>query len=280
MRFGVHCSLKNGLSGALEEAKEKGCEAMQIFTRSPRMWKMKPPEESAVKEFTQLRRKLNIHPLVVHAPYLPNLATSKSDLYELSVNALTDDLAIAGRLEAEYLVIHPGSYSENSTREEGSKNIINALNSVFEKVPAQTMILLETVAGGGRRIGSSFEEIREILQGVDRKRTGVCLDTAHSFAAGYDLATKPGIEKTMSDFNWIIGMKHLKAIHFNDSMVQLGDRKDRHQHLGKGHIGVTGLKYIVEKLAKAVAAGILETPKEPEGSDIRNLNLLYKWRSS
>lgn len=279
IRFGVHCSLRNGLTGALDEAKAKKCESMQIFTRSPRMWKMKPPAPEAVADFNEKRKAYDIHPLVVHIPYLPNLATSKKDLYQLSLNALIDDLAIAESISADYLVIHPGSYSEDSTLQEGIKNIINALNKTFDAVKGKCRIILETVAGGGRRIGSSFEEIREILHHIDRKRSGVCLDTAHSFAAGYDLSSKDGIEKAMSDFNWIIGIKHLKAIHFNDSMVPLGARKDRHQHLGKGHIGEKGFEYLIKVLKDKVEAGILETPKEPESADVRNLGLLKKWRA-
>ncbi|MFH1368737.1 MAG: deoxyribonuclease IV [Elusimicrobiota bacterium] len=281
IRFGVHCSLRDGLTGSLEEAKAKGCEAMQIFTRSPRMWKMKPPAAKAVADFIKLRKIYNIHPLVVHIPYLPNLATSKPELYRLSLQALIDDLRLAEKLEADYLVIHPGSYSDGSTLEEGIKKIVSALNVAFDEAPGKSYILLETVAGGGRRIGSSFEEIRKMIDGVkDKKRIGVCLDTAHSFAAGYDLSTPSGIDKAMKAFESIIGFKYLKAMHFNDSLVPFNSRKDRHQHIGKGYIGEKGFRYIIKKLKDKVEAGILETPKEPESADKRNLKLLYKWRNN
>lgn len=281
MRFGVHCSLRHGLSGALEEAKAKGCEAMQIFTRSPRMWKMRPPPASEVKKFRELRKKLDIYPLVVHIPYLPNLGTSKKKLYSLSVAALIDDLSLCGKLGADYLVIHPGSYSEGSTLEKGTENIVAALNKAFRRVPGRSMILLETVAGGGRRIGSSFEEINAMIKGVkDKSRIGVCLDTAHTFAAGYDLSTEKGVDAAVDEFDRKIGLVYLKAMHFNDSLVPLGSRKDRHQHIGKGHIGPAGFMFMIGKLNGVAEAGILETPKEPESADKRNLKLLMKWRDA
>jgi deoxyribonuclease-4 len=279
MRFGVHCSLRNGLSGALLEAKEKGCEAMQIFTRSPRMWKMRPPPDGEINKFKALRKKLNIFPLVVHIPYLPNLATSKKKLYALSLKALTDDLGLCERLGADYFVIHPGSFSEDSNMWKGIENIITGLNAAIKAIPGKSKILLETMAGGGRRIGSRFDEIEAIMGKVkDQKRIGVCLDTAHTFAAGSDFSTKAGIDKALKMIDLEIGLKNLKVIHFNDSLVPKGSKKDRHQHLGKGFIGVEGFQYLIKRLNGVAVAGILETPKEPGEADKRNLKLLFKWR--
>ena len=279
MRFGVHCSLKHGLSGALLEAQEKKCEAMQIFTRSPRMWKMSRHSEQAVAGFKELRKKLNIYPLAVHIPYLPNIATSNSVLYRKSINALIEDLEVANQIGADFLVIHPGAWSEGSTMAEGIIKIVEALNTAISKCEGDCLILLETVAGGGRRVGSTFEEIALMLKGVDKKgRAGVCLDTAHSYAAGYDITKSDGTDKMLEDFDGIIGLDELKMLHFNDSMVPCGARKDRHQHLGKGFIGAPGFKYLISKVKNIARAGILETPKEPEGSDKKNLSLLFKWR--
>ena len=166
MRFGVHCSLKNGLTGALLEAKEKKCEAMQIFTRSPRMWKMSRHSAGEIRAFKSLRKELGIYPLAVHIPYLPNIATSKQKLYNRSVKALADDLAIAGRIGADFLVIHPGAYSEGSTPATGISRVRQALNRALSRAAGNCMILIETVAGGGRRLGSDFTEIERMIAGV------------------------------------------------------------------------------------------------------------------
>jgi deoxyribonuclease-4 len=279
IRFGVHCSLRDGLEGALLEAQQKKCEAMQIFTRSPRMWKMSRHSEQEVAGFRELRKKLNIYPLAVHIPYLPNIATSNSELYLKSVNALIEDLEVANQIGADFLVIHPGAWSEGSTIAEGIIKVVEALNTAISKVEGNCLVLLETVAGGGRRVGSRFEEIALMLKGVNAKeRSGVCLDTAHSFAAGYDISKPAATDKMLADFDRIIGLDKLKMLHFNDSMVPCGARKDRHQHLGKGFIGALGFKYLVSKVKNIAQAGILETPKEPEGSDDQNLSLLFKWR--
>lgn len=281
IRFGVHCSLRNGLCGSLEEAHELGCEAMQIFTRSPRMWHMRMPEEKDVVDFIALRQRYDIRPLVVHTPYLPNLATANAELYEKSVVALHDDLRVAERIHADYFVIHPGSFSELSTKEEGIAHIVSALNGAFSAVEGRVMVLLENVAGGGRRIGSGFSEIRALIDGVkQQERIGVCLDTAHALGAGYDLATCSGIDRTLKEFDEVVGMKQLKMLHCNDSMAPLGSNKDRHEHLGKGHVGEEGFKYLISRLKHTVSAGILETPKEPEGADRKNLSLLFRWRDS
>ena len=161
----------------------------------------------------------------------------------------------------------------------GIENIITGLNAAIKAVPGKSKILLETMAGGGRRIGSRFDEIECIMGKVkDQKRIGVCLDTAHTFAAGSDFSTKAGIDKALKMIDLEIGLKNVKVIHFNDSLVAKGSQKDRHQHLGKGMIGEEGLKYLVKRLNKSAEAGILETPKEPGEADKRNLKLLFKWR--
>ena len=243
------------------------------------MWKMSRHSAGEVRAFKSLRAGLGIQPLAVHIPYLPNIATSKQKLYNRSVKALIEDLEVACRIGADFLVIHPGAYSEESNPGTGISRVTQALNSALTKVPGRCMILIETVAGGGRRLGSAFAEIKSMMRGVkDKRRAGVCLDTAHAFAAGFDLSKPSGTDEMLAEFDGTIGLKNLKMAHFNDSMVPCGSRKDRHQHLGKGYIGEKGFRYLVRKLNGIAEAGILETPKEPEGSDKRNLSLLYKWR--
>lgn len=279
IRFGVHCSLRNGLCGSLEEAHALGCESMQIFTRSPRMWHVRMPADKDISDFIALRQRYDIHPLVVHTPYLPNLATANAELYEKSVNALHDDLKVAERINADYFVIHPGSFSEHSTKEAGIRRIVSALNGAFAAVEGRVKVLLENVAGGGRRIGSGFAEIRALIDGVkDQGRIGVCLDTAHALGAGYDLATPGGIDRALKEFEDVVGLGFLKMLHCNDSMAPLGSNKDRHEHLGKGHVGVAGFAYLISRLKHTVSAGILETPKEPDGADKENLEMLFRWR--
>jgi deoxyribonuclease IV len=281
IRFGKHCSLKHGLTGALEEAKAINCQAMQIFTRSPRMWRMTAPDDEQIAQFKILKKKLDIHPIIVHSPYLPNLATSNPDLYQLSKNALIDDLKISEKIDADYLVIHPGAYSDGSNISYGIKKIASAINEAFSLVPGKTIILLENVAGGGRRIGSSFEQIKNMLDLIKvKKRVALCLDTAHSLGAGYDLASEKGIDETLSKINKILGSQKLKVIHFNDSKVPLGSLKDRHEHLGKGFIGAKAFRYLIKAVKNTAEAGIMETPKDSETADKENIEKLFKWSRS
>jgi deoxyribonuclease-4 len=279
IRFGVHCSLKKGLAGALEEAARLKCEALQIFTRSPRMWRMRIPGDTEAAEFRELRKELSLSPLVVHTPYLPNLATAKKELYELSVRSLTDDLKVMNKLDADFLVIHPGAYSPESTAADGLANISAAINGAFEEVPGQSLLLLENVSGGGRRLGGSFAEIAAMMGKIrDRRRIGVCLDTAHALGAGYDVSTPAGIDRMLEEFDKEIGLQYLKMLHLNDSRVPRDSRKDRHEHLGKGYVGEKGFRYLLYRIKDIAAAGILETPKDTENADKNNLAHLFKWR--
>ena len=279
IRFGVHCSIRDGLKNAIIEASGIGCEAVQIFTRSPRMWKHGFSSQKEIAELKKARKQKNIHPLVVHTPYLPNLATTKKLLYRLSMNSMLEDLAFCEKIGADYMVIHPGAYSDGSTLEEGVWNISSAINRVFREVSGKTMILIENVAGGGRRIGKTFEEISQIIGKIkDKRRVGVCFDTAHAFGAGYDLSTKTGVDRTLREFDSSVGLEKLKVVHFNDSAAALGSNKDRHHHLGKGHIGLEGFRYFIKRIKDKAEAGILETPKDTPSSDKKNLKILFKLR--
>ncbi len=279
IRFGVHCSIRNGLKNAIFESERIGCEAVQIFTRSPRMWKHGFSSQKDIDEFKSLRNAKKIYPLVVHTPYLPNLATSKSKLYKLSLNSLVEDLSFCEKIAADYLVIHPGAYSEGSTRENGIKRITSAINKVLNEVKGKTIILLENVAGGGRRIGKDFIEIAQMIKRIkNKKRIGVCFDTAHACGAGYNLSDSKNIDDVFKKFSSIIGLNYMKVIHFNDSMAPLGSQKDRHHHLGKGHIGLKGFKYLIKKVKNEVEAGILETPKDLHSADKNNLSILFYLR--
>jgi len=271
--------LRKGLLGALEEARALGCEAMQIFTRSPRMWRMKPPDMAEILEFNERRGRLGIFPLVVHTPYLPNLATSDTFLYERSIRALTEDLMISALLKADYLVIHPGAYSPGSTERQGIAAVSAGINRALAAAGGPTMVLLENTAGGGRRLGSSFGQLAAMTEGIeDKRRIGICLDTAHALAAGYDLSQQRGVDEMLAEVEREVGLSFIKVVHCNDSRAPRGSARDLHENLGKGYIGAKGFACLVRRLAPIAAAGIIETPKEPEGSDKKNLGLLFKWR--
>ncbi len=277
MLLGVHCSIRHSLLSALNEAREKNCNTIQIFTKSPRAWRtQKSISPHEIEEFKILRRKLKISPLVIHIPYLPNLATSDDKLYQKSLSALIEEMKTAHLLEADYFIIHPGAYSPNSTLEYGISRITSALNKALLNTPTNsTTILLENVAGGGRRIGREFKELKAIISGVKQKDSiGVCLDTAHLYAGGYDITNRKNLDKTLSDFSRIIGLKYLKVIHLNDSKAPFNSYRDRHEHIGKGTIGLEGFRALINHPLLKNLPFILETPKDTPHSDDKNLTIV------
>jgi len=272
MKIGIHCSIRNGLISALEETKRLGCNTMQIFTRSPLTWLRREIPGSEIDEFNARRAEEGISPLVIHVPYLPNLATSSPDLFKKSLKIMEEELMLSGRLNADYVVLHPGAYSLDSTREYGIKRITSAFNTVLKGAGPGPVFLLENVSGGGRRLGSTFEELKLMLDGIrNKKNMGVCLDTAHLLGAGYDLTCSRGVENTVREFDRVIGLEKLGVIHLNDSMAPMGSGLDRHQHLGKGHIGAAGIRAIVTNRRLAEIPMILETPKGKPGDDAGNI---------
>lgn len=278
IRFGIHASLRNGLQGAIEQALNANSQAMQIFTKSPRVWNSKYYTDEEINSFKQSFMESGLFPLIVHTFYLQNLATSNEELYEKSFNAFKKDILLANKIGAKYYIIHPGSYSENSNINEGIKRISDSINKIYENNDIKTVLLLENLAGGGRKIGSNFEELAKIIDQVKkRSKAAICFDTAHAFGAGYDISNKNKIKSILKDFDNIIGLEKLKVIHFNDSKMPLASKKDRHEHLGIGYIGEKGLEYFVKSIKDIAEAGIIETPKSPENSDQNNLKKLFKW---
>lgn len=279
IRFGIHASLRNGLNSAIGQSLNLGCEAMQIFTKSPRVWNSAVYSQKDISSFQYELKRSKLSPLVVHTFYLQNLATSNEELYKKSFTAFEKDLILASNIGAKYYVIHPGSYSEFSNIEEGIKNITDSINKIYKNNDIKTVLLLENLAGEGRKIGSNFEELARIIEKTDKKsKIAVCFDTAHAFGAGYDLSDPKKTDFMLKDFDKIIGLGKLKVIHFNDSKMALASKKDRHEHLGKGMIGKKGLQYFVQAVKDIAEAGIIETPKESEESDKENLQKLFKWR--
>lgn len=276
MRVGVHTSVRRGFAAAAHDAAALGCETFQIFTQSPRGWMTRVYADAEFVAFRDARETLGLDPVVVHAPYLPNLCTSNETLYRRSVRALKEDLQRCEQLGADYLVIHPGAFSPESTRETGLDRIGGALNEALTEVPGEVTILIENMAGGGRRIGGPFEELGAILERVrEQVRVGVCFDTCHAFACGYDLSRPQGIEAALSSLDRAVGLDRVPVFHVNDSKGACESHRDLHQHLGQGHVGLAGFRALFARPEFRRAALILETPKEPApSSDLENLRRL------
>ena len=274
MRFGFHISISGGLSKVVERAKVKGCEAIQIFSRNPRGWKCTPLNLDEVKKLREDLRKSAISPLFVHLPYLPNFASPQNDLYSRSIDSLCEDLKRAAVLGAPYLIIHVGKRLETPEKR-ALRSVSRAINQGFKRVMNGVALLLENTAGQGSEVGWSFEQIRKIIDGVeDDQRVGVCLDTAHAFEAGYDISTREGLEKTLKEFEELIGLERLHLVHLNDSKTPLSSRVDRHWHIGEGFIGLEGFRNIVNHPKLAHLPGIMETPRKGDQEDLRNMKTI------
>ena len=275
MNLGVHVSASGKIFESLNRAYELGCSTMQIFARNPQQWKSSPLDEKDIEEFKELRKKLKINPVFIHISYLINLASPVKRLYKGSIRAYIDDIRQAESLGADYIVTHMGSHKETS-EEEGIKRLIDALNDILEKNKGSKVgILLENTSGSGSWLGYKFSHHKEIIAGLkDKSRIGVCFDTAHAYLAGYDLSKKEGLVETLKEIEDNIGIKSVKLIHLNDALGTLGSRVDRHNHIGKGNIGLEGMKRIINHPKLKNIPMILETPKDTPKSDRINLNLV------
>lgn len=276
MRFGFHISIGGGFHRVAERAKRLGCQTIQIFSHNPRQWKSSSFNEDEVKTFKGDIAKEEIHPVFVHMPYLPNLASPEENLYSKSVESLCQDLIRTGILAIPYLVIHLGSKG-SSDEGEALARISRAINEVFVRVRNRVIILLENTAGQGTEVGYTFSQIKAISDQVeDKNRIGVCLDTAHAFEAGYDLSRAKGLEETIEDFDRLIGLEKLYLIHLNDSKTPLGSCVDRHWHIGEGHIGMEGFRRIVNHCQLSHLPAIMETPRQDDGDDFKNMSVVKR----
>lgn len=278
LRLGAHESIAGGLYRALERASEVGCECVQIWTKNSRQWRSPPLTAQEITQFKAVREQTGLQPVVAHAAYLINIASPKPSLWQRSVDALIDELQRCVALEIPYLVLHPGS-STTGDSNSGQIQVIRALHQVQQTLTGQsTRILLETTAGQGHALGGTFEELATLLQEGDLgDNLGVCLDTCHVFAAGYDIRTPGGYAATMAAFDAIIGLDRLAVIHLNDSKHPLGSHKDRHEHIGEGHLGLEGFRPILSDPRLEGLPGIIETPKSDDlHEDRENLARLRK----
>lgn len=270
MRIGLHVSIAGTIDKSVNRAVEKGCSTFQIFSRNPRGWRSRKLGHVEIESFKAKVRKSGMWPVFIHTPYLLNLASPKVDVYQKSVEVLKDELRRAERLGAPYVVTHLGSHLGYGKRK-GLRRIVDAINDSFREVGNHTVILLENTAGTRNSMGSSFEDVEAIASRVDDKTSvGVCFDTCHAFAAGYDLVSRSAVEYTLQRFDKIVGLEKLKVVHLNDSKGGLGSRIDRHEHIGMGRIGEKGFRNILKSKLGQLPL-ILETPVDKRRSDVENL---------
>ena len=275
LRLGVHVSIAGGVEEAVLRASELGCTALQIFSRNPRGWNSAPLADSSAAEFRKRIQETGIDPVVVHTPYLLNLASGNEDLYRRSIKGLAWDVRRAEQLGARFVVIHIGSAGENP-RELALKRVKSALREVLEK-PTAVSILLENGSGAGNSLGDRFDELAAILNGVGKnKKVGVCFDSCHAFAAGYDLRTPEAVAVLADEISETIGLKRLSLLHLNDGAGALGSHLDRHEHIGKGKIGFRGFKNLLRHPCFRGLPMILETPKDSPDADRKNLMRIRK----
>jgi len=279
MLLGVHVSIEGGIYEAIDRAHRLGCNTMQIFSRNPQSWREKFLEPEGIEEFNQRREKFKIEPLFIHIPYLINLASPNPRLYNASIDAYIEDIREASSLKADYIVTHMGSHKETS-EDEGLNRLIKALNIILQKTKDSDVgILLENTAGSGSWLGYNFSHQRRIIQNLkDKARVGLCIDTAHAYLAGYDISSKEGLEATLNEIDKLVGISRIKLIHLNDAKDKLRSHHDRHENIGKGYIGMEGMKRIINHPKLRDLPFILETPKKNEENDIMNLNVVRRLR--
>lgn len=273
MKLGVHVSISGSIDKAVDNATRLECTAFQIFTRNPRGWASKDLGGEDVENFKKKvsASKIDQYAICAHMPYLPNLSSPKKDLYKKSVNTLMNEVKRCGILGVPYLVIHLGSHLGAGT-DAGIKNLVNACNTAAKRVKNDVTILLENTAGTKNSVGSRFEELGEILDKLEpRKRFGVCLDTCHAFAAGYDLRGKDVVDDVIAAFDKYVGMKELHIVHLNDSKGDIDCNSDRHEHIGMGYIGEKGFRAVLTNKEIRKRVLILETPIDKRRDDVGNL---------
>lgn len=270
MRIGFHISIHGSIALAVDRAEDLGCNTFQIFTRSPRQWHSSEITLDAAKAFTDKMATLDIRPVFAHMPYLPNLASPRDEVYKNSVNNLTSELERCNLLNIPYLVTHLGSHL-GAGIEKGVARLTDGINQALTITGGGVTLLLENTAGTRNSMGSTFEDIQHIIEEVTHpEMIGICFDTSHAFAAGYDLRTEENIESIVQKIEELIGFERLKVVHLNDSKGDLNSRIDRHEHIGLGKIGEEGFRNILSSKLGTVPL-IMETPKDSRRDDVGNL---------
>lgn len=276
MKFGAHMSISGGLHKAFGYGERAGCDTIQIFSKNQQQWRGKALLEQDIALFKAEQQRTGLGPIIVHDSYLINLASPNDELWEKSIGAFADELERCNALGIPYLVTHPGAHT-GSGEEAGLQREASAINRLLDTgVGGDTMILLETTAGQGTCLGQRFEHLAYLIEQMQHpERLGVCVDTCHMLAAGYDIRTPAACAATFAEFDRIVGIERIKAFHLNDSQKDLGSRVDRHTHIGAGCVGLEGFRAIVNDPRFADLPMILETPKGDDlAEDIENLSRL------
>ncbi|HYM49105.1 MAG TPA: deoxyribonuclease IV [Candidatus Limnocylindrales bacterium] len=274
-RIGMHIRTGRGLDRAAQSVKDLGLDTVALFTGNPSAWRSAPVDAGATDQFRQTMRALDVHPVLSHAMYLINLASPNPTFYQKSQDALVAELSRAQAYGCADAVTHVGSHMGEG-REAGITRVVRALDAVLGRSQSPVGLLLEISAGGGAYIGSRFEDLAEILDRLPQHapRLGVCFDTAHAYASGYDLAGAEPMAKAIDRLTALVPAARIRAVHCNDTTVECGGKGDRHHHIGQGHIGMEGFRALLHHPALAHAAFILETPGEERIEGVQNLTTL------
>lgn len=271
MMLGVHCSVSGGLENAFDEAHALGTDVMQIFTRNQRQWNAKPVTQDEENAFAAAWKKSTIKVIFSHCSYLINLAAESDETREKSIGALTQEVERCTQLGLSFCVLHPGA-AGSQTEDVAIARIADGLKQVLAKTSeSEVMVLLENTAGQGSSVGGPFENLRQIKDLVGSDRIGYCFDTCHAYAEGFDIRTEDGCMTTFAAFDKILGIENLKAFHLNDSKGELGSHLDRHEHIGKGKLGIAPFQYIIRNFP--TVPKVIETPKEDDWDTV-NLEVL------
>ncbi|MFX0092503.1 MAG: deoxyribonuclease IV [Candidatus Hodarchaeota archaeon] len=277
LKIGFHVSIAGSIDKAVDRAIKLGCTTFQIFTRSPRSWKFKELDPKSRQSFIIKRQTSKIAPVFAHMPYLPNLSSPESEIYQKSVQALVEELKRCTCLKIPFLITHCGSHKGQGI-DKGLQQICNALETAYEQCQTTTQILLENTGGGKASMGNTFEDLKAIIDNLEpnvNRKVGICLDTCHAFVAGYELRTLESIETLVTEISEL-GLNRLKVIHANDAKFKKGSRRDQHEHIGKGHIEIEGFRSILQHPVLKTLPFILETPRTSDEDDFRNLRTMQE----
>ena len=272
VQIGAHVSISGSIANAITNASERECSAFQVFTSNPRGWHAKDLTDDGITNYKNNLSQSNIDRFatVAHMPYLPNLSSPEISVYEKSIHTMIREVERCDKLGIPYLVTHLGSH-KGTGEDKGIQRLVSALTEVA-KTNKDVTILLENTAGQKNSVGSDFAQLAEIFFGLKpASRFGICIDTCHAFAAGYDLRNEKNVKDVFEKFDSEIGLKHIKIIHLNDSKGELGCHLDRHEHIGLGHIGEAGLSQVVKLANKNKIPIILETPIDERRTDFENI---------
>jgi len=277
-KIGFHVSIAGGIEKSVDRALNIGCSTFQIFTRNPRSWIFKELDTKVSKAFIRKRKDAKIDPVFAHMPYLSNLSSPEDEIYQKSVQALIEELKRCDALNIPYLVTHCGSHKGKGF-EIGLRQICNAIEDAYEQSKSRTQLLLENTGSSKASMGNNFGELRRIVESLNNptnQMIGLCFDTCHAFVSGYELRESKEVDKLVLEILDNIGPDRLKLIHANDAKFEKGSHRDRHQHIGEGHIGITGFRSILANPVLRKLPWILETPRRSIEDDFKNLHTMQK----